>query len=44
MDNAERMAYIRGLNLHTTYAGYSTVVKKNWFCYNIFLEHYNKAL
>jgi hypothetical protein len=29
MDNAERMAYIRGLNLHTTYAGYSTVVKKN---------------
>lgn len=29
VDNAERMAYIRGLNLHATYAGFSTIVKKN---------------
>ena len=28
-DNAERMAYIRGLNLHTAYVGYSTLVKHN---------------
>lgn len=28
-DNQERMNYIRGLNLHTAYIGFSTVVKKN---------------
>ena len=27
IDNAERMSYIRGLNLHTAYIGYSTLVK-----------------
>jgi hypothetical protein len=28
-DNAERMSYVRGLNLHAAYAGFSTVVKKD---------------
>jgi hypothetical protein len=28
-DNQERMNYVRGLNLHTAYIGFSTVVKKN---------------
>ena len=29
VDNQERMNYIRGLNLHTAYIGFSTVVQKN---------------
>jgi hypothetical protein len=29
VDNQERMNYVRGLNLHTLYIGFSTVVQKN---------------
>lgn len=29
VDNKERMDYVRGLNLHTAYIGFSTVVQKN---------------